>query len=301
MPRTSCSPTTSLRRSFGIEPALFANAFVNSRPFVTSNIIGATSMAQLETALDFGRRRLDRRDGTGGRRPAPEARQSLSLTASYARMDIGVSGLSIARPQSPSSVLSREGAMLRIQKIDVDSVYVPTARRKTLHPETVRTLAEDILENGLKTPIQVRHDGKRHVLVEGLHRLEAANGSAKRRSTHSWCRPSATDAAPRSEPAGGRRDRSNVSRGRKRPRADVVVTCPRASRPSLRPSPSRRRARRPAVRRRPDRTPPRRRRRRIDARQLCRHRWLIHGESGLPQPSRTSAAAQMRRHVMAQT
>lgn len=64
--------------------------------------------------------------------------------------------------------------MLRIQKVDVDSVYVPTARKKTLHPETVRALAEDILENGLKTPIQVRHDGKRHVLVEGLHRLEAA-------------------------------------------------------------------------------------------------------------------------------
>ena len=32
--------------------ALFANAFVNSRPFVTSNIIGATSIAQLEMALD---------------------------------------------------------------------------------------------------------------------------------------------------------------------------------------------------------------------------------------------------------
>lgn len=64
--------------------------------------------------------------------------------------------------------------MLRIQKVAVDSVYVPTARKKTLHPETVRTLAEDILQNGLKTPIQVRHDGKRHILVEGLHRLEAA-------------------------------------------------------------------------------------------------------------------------------
>lgn len=63
--------------------------------------------------------------------------------------------------------------MLRVTKVPVESVYVPTARRKTLHPETVRLLAEDILENGLKTPIQVRHDGKRHVLVEGLHRLEA--------------------------------------------------------------------------------------------------------------------------------
>ncbi len=64
--------------------------------------------------------------------------------------------------------------MLRIHKIPVDDIYVPTARRKTLHPETVRALAEDILENGMKTPIHLRHDGKRHVLVEGLHRLEAA-------------------------------------------------------------------------------------------------------------------------------
>ncbi|WJI40245.1 ParB N-terminal domain-containing protein [Mesorhizobium opportunistum] len=64
--------------------------------------------------------------------------------------------------------------MLRVQKVKVDDIYVPTARKKTLHPETVRHLAEDILENGMKTPIQVRHDGKRHILVEGLHRLEAA-------------------------------------------------------------------------------------------------------------------------------
>ena len=64
--------------------------------------------------------------------------------------------------------------MLRIQKVAIGDIYVPAARKKTLHPETVRILAEDILENGLKTPIQVRHDGKRHVLVEGLHRLEAA-------------------------------------------------------------------------------------------------------------------------------
>lgn len=63
--------------------------------------------------------------------------------------------------------------MLRVQKVKVDAIYVPTARRKTLHPETVRLLAEDIVENGLKTPIQVRHDGKRFILVEGLHRLEA--------------------------------------------------------------------------------------------------------------------------------
>lgn len=40
-----------LARSFGVEPALFANGFVCSRPFVASNIIGATTMAQLDVAL----------------------------------------------------------------------------------------------------------------------------------------------------------------------------------------------------------------------------------------------------------
>jgi aryl-alcohol dehydrogenase-like predicted oxidoreductase len=40
-----------LARTFGMEPALFANAFVTSRPFVTSNIIGATTIPQLDMAL----------------------------------------------------------------------------------------------------------------------------------------------------------------------------------------------------------------------------------------------------------
>jgi ParB-like chromosome segregation protein Spo0J len=64
--------------------------------------------------------------------------------------------------------------MLKVHRVKLDDIYVPTARRKTLHPDTVRTLAEDILENGMKLPIQVRVDGQRFVLVEGLHRLEAA-------------------------------------------------------------------------------------------------------------------------------
>ncbi|WP_367718668.1 aldo/keto reductase [Nitratireductor sp. GISD-1A_MAKvit] len=42
----------AMARRFGLTPAKFAQAFVNSRPFMTSNIIGATSMAQLEEALD---------------------------------------------------------------------------------------------------------------------------------------------------------------------------------------------------------------------------------------------------------
>jgi aryl-alcohol dehydrogenase-like predicted oxidoreductase len=41
-----------LARRFGMNPALFANAFVVNRPFVTSNIIGATSVEQLDIALD---------------------------------------------------------------------------------------------------------------------------------------------------------------------------------------------------------------------------------------------------------
>lgn len=41
----------ALARSFGMEPALFAGAFVVSRPFITASIIGATSIPQLETAL----------------------------------------------------------------------------------------------------------------------------------------------------------------------------------------------------------------------------------------------------------
>lgn len=57
--------------------------------------------------------------------------------------------------------------------IDIDDVYVPVKRRRTLVNETVVALAESILEEGLKTPILVRPDGDRYVLVEGFHRLEA--------------------------------------------------------------------------------------------------------------------------------
>lgn len=62
--------------------------------------------------------------------------------------------------------------------ITINEIYVPTARRKTLDAGVVEGLAEDILENGQKTPILVRKaedrkDDARYVLVEGLHRLEA--------------------------------------------------------------------------------------------------------------------------------
>ena len=66
--------------------------------------------------------------------------------------------------------------MERIMKsvaVRLDQIYVPTAQRKALDPAKVETLAESILENGLQTPIQVRRDKDRYVLVTGLHRLEA--------------------------------------------------------------------------------------------------------------------------------
>ena len=34
-----------------MDPSVFANAFVNSKEFVTSNIIGATTMEQLKLAV----------------------------------------------------------------------------------------------------------------------------------------------------------------------------------------------------------------------------------------------------------
>ncbi len=42
----------ALARDIGVDPAQLAIAYVTSRPFVTSNIIGATTMAQLKTDLD---------------------------------------------------------------------------------------------------------------------------------------------------------------------------------------------------------------------------------------------------------
>jgi aryl-alcohol dehydrogenase-like predicted oxidoreductase len=41
----------ALAKEFNLDPAQMALAFVSSRPFVTSNIIGATSMAQLKTDI----------------------------------------------------------------------------------------------------------------------------------------------------------------------------------------------------------------------------------------------------------
>lgn len=63
--------------------------------------------------------------------------------------------------------------MLEKRRFPIDLIYVPGKRAKTLDPDRVLVLAEDILENGQKTPVRLRPDGERFVLIEGLHRLEA--------------------------------------------------------------------------------------------------------------------------------
>lgn len=57
--------------------------------------------------------------------------------------------------------------------LNIDEIYVPVKRRKTLKPEVVDQIAESMLEEGQLTPILVRPDRGRFVLVSGLHRLEA--------------------------------------------------------------------------------------------------------------------------------
>lgn len=47
----ACSRYVSLAREHGLDPAQMALAYVTQQPFVTSNIIGATSIAQLESNL----------------------------------------------------------------------------------------------------------------------------------------------------------------------------------------------------------------------------------------------------------
>jgi sulfiredoxin len=63
--------------------------------------------------------------------------------------------------------------MLKKQSLPIASVHVPVKRAKTLDPIKVAALAESMLTEGQRTPISVRVDGDRFVLVEGMHRLEA--------------------------------------------------------------------------------------------------------------------------------
>jgi ParB-like chromosome segregation protein Spo0J len=63
--------------------------------------------------------------------------------------------------------------MMRRETFAIATIYVPVKRRATLDPKKAQAIAESMLQVGQQTPILVRQDGERFVLVEGLHRLEA--------------------------------------------------------------------------------------------------------------------------------
>jgi ParB-like chromosome segregation protein Spo0J len=64
--------------------------------------------------------------------------------------------------------------MMKRENFAIETIYVPVKRRNTLDPKRVEQIAQSMLVNGQTTPILVRPDGTRFVVVEGLHRLEAA-------------------------------------------------------------------------------------------------------------------------------
>lgn len=63
--------------------------------------------------------------------------------------------------------------MLEKQSIALSDIRVTAKRAKTLDTDKVQAIAEDMIDNGQTTPIQVRAEGVGFILVEGLHRLEA--------------------------------------------------------------------------------------------------------------------------------
>jgi ParB-like chromosome segregation protein Spo0J len=62
---------------------------------------------------------------------------------------------------------------MKRESFPIANIYVPAKRRATLDPNKAREIAESMLQVGQQTPILLRRDGQRFVLVEGLHRLEA--------------------------------------------------------------------------------------------------------------------------------
>ena len=71
-------------------------------------------------------------------------------------------------------MLSSASGMMKRETFSVADIYVPVKRRATLKQKRVDDIAASMLESGQQSPILVRPDGARFILVEGLHRLEAA-------------------------------------------------------------------------------------------------------------------------------
>ena len=87
-----------------------------------------------------------------------------------------------AGPSETQSVRTERDAliMMKRQPFPIADIYVPVKRRATLNSKTVDDIAESMLQVGQKTPMLVRRDGARLVLVEGLHRLEAQKAGRDR-------------------------------------------------------------------------------------------------------------------------
>jgi len=64
--------------------------------------------------------------------------------------------------------------MMKRETFAVADIYIPVKRRASIEQKRVDEIAASMLDDGQRTPILVRADGERFVLVEGLHRLEAA-------------------------------------------------------------------------------------------------------------------------------
>lgn len=86
----------------------------------------------------------------------------------------GLPGLVWCERRSAAKHGNASPTMMKRETFPVDKIYVPVKRRATLDPKRVEEIAQSILADGQKTPILVREDGARFVLIEGLHRLEAA-------------------------------------------------------------------------------------------------------------------------------
>jgi sulfiredoxin len=71
-------------------------------------------------------------------------------------------------------MLSFIAIMMKRETFAIADIYVPVKRRASVEQKRVEELAMSMLDKGQQTPILVRADGARFVLIEGLHRLEAA-------------------------------------------------------------------------------------------------------------------------------
>ena len=60
--------------------------------------------------------------------------------------------------------------MMKRETFEVADIYVPVKRRATLVQKARGRIAASMLDISQQTPILVRADGARFVLVEGLHR-----------------------------------------------------------------------------------------------------------------------------------